>query len=273
MPRLILASGCDRPYYPRMQLYMHSVQLNNRSAETYLIGVGWQPPDEFGWTGLHLPLEQAAGHGGSSWCVQHGAFLHVLPAEDDDIIVFTDGGDVTMQRDFGSSELERLMALQHGTVLVVPDTALTFKQTAQLMRRLDGNQEPLELPKHFDVDVKVYNTGVVACTAFTYRRMYELYMEFWHDVEKLFSHYARQQWLMSWVLGCFAEFRVEISRSLHVHGHAPLPSGARLWSGMVWYQDEPAVFRHHLDVPMIWPRTVKPWWRKASTGRRERRRP
>jgi hypothetical protein len=242
--RILLSSGSDQPYYPQMRKYMESVQRCNTVAETYLVGVGWQPPDAFGFKGLHLPIEQAVGHGGT-WCVQHGAFLKVLPADDNDIVIFTDGGDVVMQRDFSPAELRRMEALDERTVMAVwnagPTDSLT-KEAPRLVPKPDA-----VIPERFKSELPVYNTGVVVATAGAYRRLYDVYMQHWDEVAPLFRHYAKQQWLMSWVLGMEPSLRVSVlPYSFHLHGFYGLPVGARLINNVLYYERETVLFRHRV---------------------------
>jgi hypothetical protein len=243
---ILLASGCNEPYYPQMRAYLESVHHHNTVAKPYLVGVGWQPPSEFGFTGLHLPLPQAAGHGGTSWCVQHGGFLHVLPGQPDDIVVFTDGGDVVMQRDFSAEEIQVLSELKHRTVLVGMDIGLNLAQDAQRLR--NERRKAYPLPPHIPHG-SVFNTGVVACTVQTYWTLYQRYMERWPAVDFLFEHYARQQWLMSCILNDDPYFRVGILPfSFHTHGHAPMPYHCSVREGILYYGETAVLFKHRVAV-------------------------
>lgn len=251
---IILASGCDAPYYSNMLAYMQSVRRHNTLAKTYLVGVGWQPPSELGFTGVYLPIDKAAGHGGTSWCVQHGAFLHAIPAQEDDVVVFTDGGDVVMQRDFSEAELRSLHGLPHGTVMVGPDIGLNLEQDANLLRPAAHHHLPIPECNHSG---SVYNTGVVACTAKTYRELYVRYMAQFLNVYEFFNHFGRQQWLISRILGEDSYFTVEhMPQSFHTHGHisklpATLPPGCRLEGGVLYHDDEVVLFKHRIPHPLM----------------------
>lgn len=246
---IILASGCNESYYPQMRLYMESVHRQNTLAKQFIVGAGWQPPSELGFTGVHLPDDKMSGHGGTSFCVQHGGFLHAIPAHDDDIMIFTDGGDVIMQRDFSAEEVEHLINLKHRTVLVGPDIGLTLAQDAQRLR--NPKYVRLPLPDHIPYGF-VFNTGVVVCTVKTYWALYHRYMERFPVMDMMFSHYARQQWLMSSILGDDPYFRVNILPfSFHTHGHAQLPYRCRFHEGLLYYGDEIVLFRHRVPEPAV----------------------
>ena len=248
---ILLASGCNESYYPKMRRYMESVHRHNTVAQTYLVGVGWQPPSELSFTGVELPLDKAGGHGGTSWCVQHGGFLHALPnAQPDDVMVFTDGGDVVMQRDFSPREVEVLQSLRFGDVWVGWDIDLNLKQDAERLRKPELRSRPL--PNYIPHN-PVFNTGVVACTIQTYWHLYNRYMARWEPVQVLFDHYARQQWLLSCILVDDPDFHVRVMPySFHTHGHASLPYRCNiLRDGKLRYGDEVVLFRHRVNLASL----------------------
>jgi hypothetical protein len=237
MTRILLGSGCNEPYYPRMLPYLRSVQEHNTFAEQFLVGVGWAPPAEHGFQPVELPMKLARGRN-RVFCVQHGVFLKAMTLSPDDIVIYTDGGDVVMQRDFSEDERRLIESIDEQTVLVgwnegPSDTLETEGQRLQPIgsrwRRLWRKE--LHLP--------IYNTGVLIARASGYEQLYR-------RIERSFNHYANIQWGICWVLGTHPELRVQVlPHSIHTHGHYPLPPGARAEGETLFFEDELVVFRHN----------------------------
>lgn len=246
MRQVILATGCDEAYYPKIAPYQKSVHYFNTFAEQYLIGTGWKPPSEWGFIPLYLPMDRAQGMAGIP-CTQHGAFLHALKPRDDDIIVFTDSGDVIMQRDFSELEKLELETLSPNTVMVGfndgPHDTLGAEAT-----RLGATVPLEEIAQLFDLSLPVFNTGVVVASGHAYRILYEKYMEIWDKVDPLFRHYAKMQWAMSHVLDTEPGLDVEwLPYSFHTHGCYPLPDTITRDDNWVIYEKgERVLFKHHL---------------------------
>jgi hypothetical protein len=241
--RILIASGCNEPYYPQMRAFMESVQRYKGPAEAFLVGAAWQPPDALGFRGVHLPLDLTAGHGGT-WCVQHGGFLHALPAEDDDVVIFSDGGDVVMQRTFTEDELESFYGLDQKTVMVGWNAGPGDTLRAEVPRIHPKGPTPTL----FDLDLPCYNTGLVVATTKAYRQLYESYMVRWHKVAPYFEHYAKQQWIMSGVLGSVPKLNPKLlPGSVHTHGHHGTPPGVHFdEDGVLYYEGQVVLFRHRI---------------------------
>jgi hypothetical protein len=245
--------------------YLRSVERHNTFAETFLVGVGWKPPAEHGFAPVELPLEQATGLN-RVFCVQHGAFLNTLVCDPDDIIIYTDGGDVVMQRDFSDDERALIVGLDNTTVLVGwnagPDDTLDTERERLHPR---GRRSRLGAWKERYRDVlqlPVYNTGVIVATARAYWLLFLRYMEMWDEVNALFDHYANIQWCISWALGTHPLLRVQVlSQAIHTHGHYPLPAGTSAEGETLYFEDRLVLFRHkypnqyHSAVPRH-PRAV-----------------
>lgn len=245
---VLLGSGCNEPYYPQMLPYLESVNQHNTLAEQFLVGVGWEPPAEHGFEPFELPLDKAIGRN-RVHCVQHGAFLHAegLRVDADDVIIYTDGGDVVMQRDFVKEEREQIQNIEHGTLMVgynegPNDTLLTEGMRLKPAPGWEKKYgEALGLP--------IYNTGVMIGTVSTFWALFHAYMDFWQDVDKTFDHYANIQWCISLALGRNPDLRVEVlSPAIHTHGHYPLPPGCDYDPDdhTVRYEGVPVVFRHNV---------------------------
>lgn len=236
--RVIIATGCNEAYYPKVRPYMESICRHGNFDAAYLVGVGWNPPNELGFVGLHLPLERAIGHSGI-YCVQGGSFLEVLPADDGDVVVFTDGGDVKMQRSLSDTELELLCSLDDRTVLM--GLILEGDTLGVEASRIDPSAQ---IPEKFDLSIPCYHSGVIATTVGAYRRLYERYKTHWDEINGMINHYARQQWLISWILGTDEHLQAQVLPKLfHVHGHYP-GHGCVEQGGLLMWKGEPVLFRH-----------------------------
>ena len=66
-----------------------------------------------------------------------------------------------------------------------------------------------------------YNTGVLVANAKTYGRLYDMYNQHWPDFAPVFDHYAKQQWLLSYLVNRHFRPRV-LASTFHTHGHRPV---------------------------------------------------
>lgn len=219
---------------------MESVSEHGRFDAAYLVGVGWKPPNGHGFVGVPLPMSRVVGHSGI-YCVQGGSFLEALDLDDEAVVVFTDGGDIVMQRPLTLSEWSQLRGLDADTVLVSWNACPGDTLGAEAIRLASD-----PIPTKFDLTLPCYNTGVIATTMGAYRRLYERYKAHWDEVDALFTHHARQQWLLSWILGTDDHLKVEIlSPVFHSHGHYP-NHGCYDQAGVLHWGGDPVLFRHKL---------------------------
>lgn len=165
-------------------------------------------------------------------CMQHGEFLSDLDAKDDDIIVFTDG-DIIIQDDFNVHQAHQMLACQIG------ETYLSFNQNSDdtlykeyLRLKNHDSQEAdfqmvsnniLEQLLNFNsMDYKCYNTGVFVSTKKTYLEIFNKYCELFPVIDKVFNHYAKQQYLLCYIVQ--KHFKVNtLNKGIHTHGHAGIP--------------------------------------------------
>ncbi len=250
--RIVLATGANASYLPSILPYLQSIIEHGEEFAPYLVCVGC-PADRLPVLGLGniqavaLAEERALGQPGNA-CVQHGAFLEAIPGGDDDVIVFTDG-DMVLQRGVSLSELEFLRTLGDGVVGVSYNAGPSDTLLVEAIR-LGPRTAPEPIVKRLvggDPQLPVYNTGVIAARRGTYRRLYEAYLARWAEVDGLFYHYARQQWLLSLLLGTEGFTPLVLPYTFHLHGCYPLPSGSAFDAlGRVTYEGEVVLLRHHL---------------------------
>jgi hypothetical protein len=255
MPRkVILATGTDQGYYPRTTNYLHSAQVNPSFDAYSLVCLDFEPDAEArAWMRPWVPAPAASGAIAAmnpNRCMQHGAFVQFMGADDDDVILFTDA-DIRIQRLAWSQEMELLRELKHGDVFVGPnrDEGETLIEEATYLRPvIDLDAVPALFTEADITMLKCYNTGVMAATAKTFSSVYEEYVRSYHKVEHLFEHYARQQWLLSYIFGHRGDMRVRpMSQAFHMHGCHGMPQHGG-WNGQNYtFMGVDVLFAHNLD--------------------------
>ena len=247
--KVILATGVDLNYYqtPVFQTYTSSIiQHSNFDANIIvLLDAAVENPIDrnLQFTTVHSKDIQKLN---INKCLQHGEFLKADAFSglvDEDIIIFTDG-DMTLQRGLSDEERTFIETLSHGDVYVgynaSPDDTLveeasrlglTGYQSTQLRSNLEG--------------VKVYNTGVLCMAKSTWISLVEEYVKLFSEVDRMFHHYAKQQWLISYIIGVGSYKVHEMSYVVHNHTHYPSPDGTAIdANGIVTFNGEVVLFKH-----------------------------
>jgi calcineurin-like phosphoesterase family protein len=181
-------------------------------------------------------------------CIQHGEFLNskeMTDLADDDVICFTDG-DIILQRRMSSGEIELLRNLGDNDVLVgynaSPDDTL-YNEAMRL------SYTGAVVPGLTDIDlrkIKVYNTGVLTMNKKTWWSVYKKYLEYWDRVDSMFTHYAKQQWLLSLIVNTMGYNVIEMSYQMHSHGHGGTPIGCYYKDSFAMNNGKKILFRHKL---------------------------
>lgn len=254
--KLVLATGSDEGYYPKMDQYLKTIEKNSNFDENYLIYLGDGDVD-FDYKNIKLSRlnKDKCAYININNCVQHGEFLitdEMMSLDDQDIICFTDG-DIILQRGLNKKEKKMLSGMKDGDVMVgynaspkdtLYNEALRLEYTGKVV---DGitNIDLREIP--------IYNTGVFIANKKTWWMLYEKYKELWPSVEDMFEHYAKQQWLISYIVNADEYNVIEMDYGLHSHGHYGIP----FWVyfdmrdkndplGIAMYKEEKILFRHKL---------------------------
>ena len=158
--------------------------------------------------------------------IQHGEFLDYLkPGEPDDVIIFSDA-DCVLQRGFSEKELKWFGELQFGHM------AAGFAASSIFSLALEGalglgrfKNEPGD---KFPIIFKDYEkfptfcTGVVVASRETWQVHRKWFESYWPVVDAIWIHYARIQWLMSYVMGRFLLSRL-LPESVTQHGFRQKP--------------------------------------------------
>jgi hypothetical protein len=150
--------------------------------------------------------------------MQHGGFLAALDdLGEEAIIIFTDT-DIEVQRSFTENELDILRNFGDGEIGVnyKRDENFSLQDEVELLDLKIELEELLErYPKISELDI--YNTGVIVANRKTYNKLYEAYNLIWPKFKDIFGHYAKQQWLLSYLIQTKFEPNI-LSCVIHTHG-------------------------------------------------------
>ena len=163
---------------------------------------------------------------------------------DNDVICFTDG-DIILQRSLTNEELNFLRNLKNGDVFVGYNASPTDTLLDESHRLGHNGTNHLEFEYNWS-KIKVYNTGVLVMNKITWTNLVNEYVVLYPLVDSMFSHYAKQQWLISFIINTREYFNViEMSYDLHNHRHSPSPVGTRQEpNGDVYFEDKLVLFKH-----------------------------
>lgn len=240
---MILVTGCNEPYLPRMQAYLASLQqYADYPVKLVTVGFDWASPFDKIST-AELPRERNNGAPDTTESIQHGSFLQLF--KDDDLYLYTDG-DMTLQRPLSLAERDWLNKFGDNTA------SAGWNRTGESLEECINLIGPLvdtaEIYRRFPGDLSVWpslNIGVLAMRRPAWEKIYKAYLCKWELAGETFRHQARQQWLV-----CYLIFALELDFqmmpwSFHAHGHFGLPPGVN-FDGQVYYGGQLVAFRHHL---------------------------
>lgn len=249
--KLILATGSDINYLSKMRPYLKSIEEKSNFDKNVLVFVGDGDGLSIPFKSVEiatLPISDIQALNVNK-CVQHGDFMNSnyfdSITEDDDVIFYTDG-DIILQRNMADDELEQFKNFKDGDVYVgynesPTDTLLNESQ------RLGSTGISVEgvSDKPWD-KIKVFNTGVLAMNKRTWSKLLKDYVELYPSVEPMFSHYAKQQWLISFLIGTREDYNIiEMPYHIHNHLHYPSPVGTTQdRNGDVHFEGKKVLFKH-----------------------------
>lgn len=250
MKKIILATGVDEKYYNTniFKNYVSSIIKNSNFDKNFIFVVDCAPELS---TFDNIEIKKISSKNISclpaNKCLQHGEFLKsndlLNDIQDKDIIIFTDG-DMTLQRNLSQDEILFLNLLEDNDVYIgynaSPEDTL-----------LDEYYRLGPLKSHnevFDIDIskiKIYNTGVLCMNKKTWVRLSEEYIKLYPKIDSLLTHYAKQQWLICFIIGTM-DFNInEMSYNIHNHTHYPSPVGTKIdENGVVFFNENIVLFKH-----------------------------
>lgn len=225
MKNVIIATGADSRYLDKIKPYLESVNSNfNDTKLLFYTGEENLKTNLINNFELLFYPSTAFVCKNKINCLQHGEFvlhpnIHNLP--DETIVLFTDG-DIIMQRPLEKDEKD-LLDLPDDTFLAgfnsspSDNLALEVTKLGKLNSIYDEYFKKEEWGK-----IPCYNTGVLAAKLSSWKKMFKIFSENWNKVDSMFWHYAKQQWLICYILHYY--FKVKIMPySFHTHGHYKLP--------------------------------------------------
>lgn len=248
--KLILATGSDLNYLSKMRPYLKSIETNSNFDKNILVFVG---EDE-----MHLPFKNIEIANlpinniqslNMNKCVQHGDFLNSEMfnsiTDDEDLIIYTDG-DIILQRNLTDDEINFYKSFKDGDVYVGYNASPTDTLDDEANRLGKTGIISPEIKIGVWKTTKVYNTGVLVMNKKTWKNLLGKYNELYPSVEPMFYHYAKQQWLISYIIGTDGDFNViEMGYDIHNHKHYPSPEGtAQDQNGDVYFNNKKVLFKH-----------------------------
>jgi hypothetical protein len=253
---ILLATGSDRKYLPRIWPYFESIERHSQADRNVVFvpvqgderwfervrslpHIEWRP----------VPIQKLRAKNPNN-CLQHGEFLEFDDpnAQDDDIVIFTDG-DIELQRWFSDAELARLEMLPANGVAVAHNEGSwgsLLREIQLLQPKTDLARIKIAFPGDWDA-MPCFNTGVLIARRSAYRALCEAYVERFAEIDALLGHYAKQQWLLSWLLST-GDFAVRIlPGEMHTHGCHPLPLACTRQGDDLFFEGKTVMFRHNVE--------------------------
>lgn len=248
MKKLILATGCDEKYLSKIENYLKSINKNSNFDLNLFIYLSDNIYNVSFWniTTLKMSSDKFL-HRTNINCLQHGEFIKSENFDnyvnDNDVIFYTDG-DIILQRNLSNDEYEKYKNINHGDVIIGYNESINDNLYNEYIRLLPTQQitpiEKLEYTK-----IKCYNTGVMGMTKKTWKNLMISYGEKFANIDKMFKYYAKQQWLISYILGTEKYNIIEMGYVEHNHKHFPSPEGTTIDSErQVFYNNKLVLFKH-----------------------------
>lgn len=254
--KVVIATGFDRAYFPKTRDYIDSVAEHGEFDDYVALCLNFLPNNEeqiHPWRYVYVNEQQViAPH--TNRCMQHGAFISFLNLNHDDVVLFTDS-DMRMQRKMWPEEMSILKTLKHGELFVGEnkDANETLYEEAAYLRSFVPVESLSDVFKAANIKTaKCYNTGVMAGTVSTFATILEEYAMNIGDTDYIFEHYARQQWLISYVIACRDDVSVRVMpATFHTHGcHGVKPGIA--YNGLSYtHHGVDVLFAHNLHPHMF----------------------
>lgn len=251
MNKVILSTGSDFKYLQKIEPYLKSIEKNSNFDENILVFFG---EEDFAFHNEKIDLAKISKSSvvapSPINCIQHGEFIfapYFDKYDDSDIIFYTDG-DMFLQRNITEDEKHTYSNFKDGDVYIGYNQSPT--DTLQNEAPRIGYKQ-IMFPE-FEMDwksIKVYNSGLTAMNKKTWKKLANDYIQLYPLVDKMFTHYAKQQWLISFLINTREDYNViEMPYDIHNHKHYPSPVGTtKDSSGNVFFDNKLVLFKHKWD--------------------------
>lgn len=182
---------------------------------------------------------------------QDGRFLEAVPqVKDDDVVVLADA-DGVFQRDFSDAERATLAGLGHGVALGYNmHPGQKGEAEYQELRPLQSIEEAaarLDLPAALLRGCWVYNTGLMAAKASTWRRVRRLFdLTVGAHGPGLFRLHSWPQYFLCLTLARHGIPVTELGYETHSHGHFPLTARHAVARRQLYHGGRLVLFAHNV---------------------------
>lgn len=252
MNKVILVTGSNYSYLPKISGYLTSIDANSNFDKNFLIYTGEDlvvVPESVQISTINHDEVVSKN---TNYCLQHGAFVNSSVFDkntnDSDVIIFTDG-DIRLQRGATYEELSAFRSMSDFDVMVGFNESSSDNLFKEL-NRLSYNFFPSFTQKDELESFPCYNTGVLAMNKKTWRFMLSNYDNMFEYVDRSINFYAKQQWLISYILSKVDLFNViNMSSVIHSHNHYPPPPEVHMdENGVVFCKNDVVLFKHKWDI-------------------------
>jgi len=240
-------TGSNESYLPKIDRYLSSIDENSNFDENYLCFLSEDINKKIDIKYDKIKTTYVDIKSLSSLteinCVQHGEFLKssdIKDIKDNDIIFFTDG-DIFLQRNLTDLEIDKFRQIKDNDIYVGYNASRNDTLLDEY-NRLSPNGNDLDFINLDLSKYKVYNTGVLAMNKSTWVKVCSEYIDKFDDVNNKFGHYAKQQWLLSYI---FIDYNViEMDYDIHNHNIYGMVTGTTYENNYVFYEKNKCLFRH-----------------------------
>jgi hypothetical protein len=242
-------TGSDQNYIDKIKPYLDSIDINSNFDSNFLIYLN---ENDIKLDNKIKVLKMDPNkylYKNSINCLQHGEFIKSNGFDDliadDDVIVFTDG-DMILQRNLSEDELIKFRNLKHGDIFIGYNESPTDNLLKEYHRLLPTGY----VPNIFKIDlskIKCYNSGVIGATKSTFKKILDHYGKLYGEVDKMLRYYAKQQWLISYIIGTENFNIIEMGYEMHNHTHYSPSEGSRINNKIITYNDQIVLFKHKWD--------------------------
>jgi cephalosporin hydroxylase len=252
----VLATGATENYYNIIVPYINSIHLNSNFDDNILITLDFFKKEQFNKVKhLYLNSDLVLNKNPNN-CLQHGEFLksnYFNSLKNEDIICFTDG-DMILQRPLDNVEISLIESLKNGDVLVQFNAGMKdslLDEYYRLAPRIEHNF----FEQNFQCElfkISCYNTGVIICNLKTWNFIQEKYSEYFPKIKDIFRHYAKQQWILSYIINKYLN-PIVMDYSMHTHYlHGRIPDTYFI-NNQSYYKNKKILFSHfcmNIDLPI-----------------------
>lgn len=225
--KIFLCTAGDSKYFdvPIFKMCLKSYSKNTQvKTRVFLVEDEDSKVNTYGIQKILCPWSEIRAKN-SNRCIQHGEFVEVFKeANDDDIIIFTDG-DIVLQRDFTEQEIQMLLSLNEGEFMANYNLHKDSRMSELFGRWFaDPNRLFEYCNKYYGVtfeelkSFKEMNTGVLVGHKSDFRKLHQLYSRSYEQLKPIISGFWNQQFLINLIINKHFSYK-DLSYQFHSHIH------------------------------------------------------